>query len=75
MQVGVVADRLDVTMAVGGVTPDEAWPARHVVELDGVRMPVLSIEHLLQNKRTVGRPKDILDAQILERNLARRRRS
>lgn len=73
LQVGVVPDRLDVITGIEGVTFDEAWPARHVVELDGVEMPVLSPEHLLQNKRAAGRPKDLVDVGVLERRAARLR--
>ena len=72
LQVGVVPGRLDVITAIEGVTFDEAWPARHLIELDGVQMPVLSPEHLLQNKRAVGRPKDLVDVALLERREARR---
>lgn len=73
LQVSEAPGRLDVITAIEGVTFDEAWPARQVVELDGVQMPVLSPEHLLRNKRAVGRPKDLVDVGLLERREGRRR--
>jgi hypothetical protein len=38
----------------------------------GVPIHVLSVEDLLTNKRKVGRPQDLLDAENLERALRER---
>jgi len=36
------------------------------VELDGLQIPVLSREHLIQNKRASGRLQDLADVERLE---------
>jgi hypothetical protein len=45
---------------------DEAWAARRIVRTEGIDVPVLSREHLLRNKKAVGRPQDPADAARLE---------
>ena len=40
---------------------------RRRVEIGGLRVPVLSREHLIQNKRATGRPQDLADLARLER--------
>jgi hypothetical protein len=40
---------------------------RHVMyEIDGLRVPVIGRTHRILNKRTVRRPQDLLDADLLE---------
>ena len=51
--------------SVSGVDFDDAWPNRLVADLDGLRADVIGREQLLQNKVASGRPKDIVDADIL----------
>lgn len=65
-QIGVAPRRIDVLTALDGVEFAEAWPAREEVEVAGLRVPVISHRHLLQNKRATGRPKDLADAAWLE---------
>ena len=36
------------------------------VDVDGIVMPVLGRAQLIANKRASGRPKDLLDVQLLE---------
>lgn len=43
----------------------DAAPAATVFEVEGVRIPTASIEHLIQSKRT-GRLQDAADIQVLE---------
>ena len=65
-QVGVPPNRVDVITVVEGVGFDDAWNGRVEVEIDGLRVPVISKRHLIANKRTVGRPQDLLDAALLD---------
>jgi hypothetical protein len=65
-QVGVPPNRVDVITLVEGVQFTEAWQDRAEVEIDGLRVPVIGRAHLIINKRTVGRPQDLLDADLLE---------
>jgi hypothetical protein len=65
-QVGVPPNRVDVITVVDGVSFDDAWRERAIVEIDGLRVPVIGKAHLILNKRTVGRPQDLVDADLLE---------
>ena len=64
-QIGVPPQRIDIMTSVSGVEFDEAWPSRFVVDLDGIQASVIGREQLLKNKIASGRPKDIVDVEIL----------
>jgi hypothetical protein len=66
-QVGLPPTRIDVLTAIDGVDFDSAWATRVDADFDGVRASVLGRDALLRNKRSTGRPKDLLDADELER--------
>jgi hypothetical protein len=66
VQIGVAPRRIDLLTSIDGVDFDEAWRERTVVEIEGLRIPVLSRRHLILNKRAVGRPQDLADAARLE---------
>jgi hypothetical protein len=57
--------RIDILTA-NGVSFDEAWSEKEYHELAGVRVPVISRRHLLINKKSTGRPKDLADAAMME---------
>ena len=65
-QVGVPPNRVDVITVIDGVRFEDAWRDRVGVEIEGLRIPVIGRAHLILNKRTVGRPQDLLDADLLE---------
>lgn len=58
--------RIDILTSVSGVDFDNAWPNRLTADLDGLFAFVIGREELLQNKLASGRPKDLLDADILK---------
>jgi hypothetical protein len=64
-QIGIVPQRIDVMTSISGVDFDDAWPDRVVADLDGLRAEIIGRKHLLQNKIASGRPKDIIDVEIL----------
>ncbi len=66
VQIGAAPQRIDVMTTLDGVAFDTARARRLDVELDGIRIPVLSRSDLATNKRAVGRPQDIADASWLE---------
>ena len=66
-QIGVVPLRIDILTAVDGVSFDEAWADKIIVDFDGLPMPVLSKKLMIQNKRASGRLKDTLDLEALEK--------
>jgi hypothetical protein len=65
-QVGVPPNRVDVITTVDGVAFEAAWAERLHVDIDGIRIPVIGRRHLVANKRTVGRPQDLVDADLLD---------
>jgi hypothetical protein len=66
-QIGVAPRRIDLLTFIDGVDFDEAWPHRITAELEGLRIPVIGRDHLIQNKRASGRPKDLHDLDWLTR--------
>ena len=65
-QIGLPPRRIDLLTSISGVSFAEAERNLVEVEIDGLVLPVLGREQLLANKRASGRPKDLLDAQLLE---------
>jgi predicted nucleotidyltransferase len=65
-QVGVPPNRVDVITTVDGVQFPDAWQDRAEVDIDGLRIPIIGRRQLIVNKRTVGRPQDLVDADLLE---------
>lgn len=66
VQIGAAPQRIDLMTTLEGVAFDFAWPRRLDIQLDGIRIPVLSRDDLATNKRAVGRPQDMADAAWLE---------
>ncbi|MEP6755688.1 MAG: hypothetical protein ABJA67_09320 [Chthonomonadales bacterium] len=52
-----------------GLLFEEAWPDREFAELEGIKTPVISLKHLIQNKRAANRMKDRLDIMKLTKLL------
>jgi hypothetical protein len=61
-QIGIAPRRVDILTTIDAVEFEEAWPERKEVEVEGLKIPVISRHHLLQNKRATGRPRDQADA-------------
>jgi hypothetical protein len=65
-QIGIAPRRIDILTSIDGVEFDEAWAEREEVEVEGLRVFVISRRHLVQNKRATGRLRDQADAEWLE---------
>lgn len=60
--------RVDILQKISGVTFEEAWKARVKATIeDDTPIFILSREHLVQNKRVAGRPRDLLDVAEIEK--------
>ena len=57
--------RLDVLTRIKGLTFAQAWPKRVVKRIQGVRIPVIALDQLIQAKRAAGRPIDVQDVATL----------
>jgi hypothetical protein len=64
-QIGVAPRRIDIITQITGVTYDEADADKIIVEVEGIKLPVISLDKLIKNKNATGREKDKLDAQFL----------
>jgi len=70
-QIGVAPLRIDVLTAIDAVEFDEAWSSRFEARFAGLTVAVLSVQHLIRNKRAVGRAQDLADVEWLEKSAKR----
>ena len=68
-RIGMPPQRIDILTSITGVDFDDAWKNRVNETIDGLHVTVIGRNDLLKNKRATGRPKDLVDAQDLERTL------
>lgn len=66
-QIGIAPLRIDILTSIDGVSFDDAWQGRFRTSFAGIPVAVLSLEHLICNKRAAGRPQDLADLHWLER--------
>ena len=73
VQVGVEPSRVDILTSIDGVKFEAAYKARTETEVGGVRVPFVSLAHLIQNKRATGRERDQSDVAMLQAATKRRK--
>ena len=66
-RMGVPPARVDILMGIPGVAFGDAWRRRIEVDFDGLLVPFISREDLIEAKRASGRPQDLLDVDALLR--------
>ena len=66
-QIGVEPQRIDIISAVDGLDYADASSRAVKMNVDGLEIKVLSLDDLIINKRSSGRPKDVADALTLEK--------
>lgn len=64
-QIGVAPCRIDIITQIDGVEFEQAYPKRKEIEIDGIKIPVISKEDLIHNKESTGREKDKLDSKFM----------
>ena len=67
-QIGVAPLRIDILTGIDAVDFGEAWSSRLMARFAGEAVPVLSVKHLIRNKRAVGRAQDLADLEWLEKS-------
>ena len=67
-QIGVAPRRIDILTTIDAVLFQEAIEDPLVVEIEGLKIPVLSKTKLIKNKESTGRPKDKIDAETLRKS-------
>ena len=66
VRMGMPPHRIEIMMSVDGVESEACYAAREIATWDDVRVNVISLEHLKQNKRASGRLKDLADLDYLD---------
>lgn len=66
-QIGVTPRKIDIITQLDGVSFDEADEDKIIVEVEGLKLPVLSFEKLIKNKLSTGRERDELDVKLLKK--------
>lgn len=72
-QFGNSPRRIDILTRISGVDFQQAYERRTTVALEGMDLPVISLEDLIANKRATGRTQDLADVERLESLLSRDR--
>lgn len=67
-QVGIEPRRIDILSSITGVSFDEAWRERELVEIDGLKLSILGRAQLIENKCALGRKQDLADIERLSEN-------
>jgi predicted nucleotidyltransferase len=57
--------RIEILTSISGVDFADAYEKHVVDDLDGISVPLIGLEHLKDNKRASGRPKDLSDLEKL----------
>jgi hypothetical protein len=65
VQLGVPPVRIDLVTSLTGVTWEEAWEGKESGKYGDVDVYYLGREQLVQNKRALGRKKDLADLEAL----------
>jgi len=63
--------RIEILTEISGVEFGHAWDARQSCTVDGVAFGVIGRDDLIKNKRAAGRPQDLADVDVLERQSKR----
>jgi predicted nucleotidyltransferase len=71
---GIVLDIMTEMKGLEQFTFDECFQKASVASIDGIKVPFLHVNHLLENKKAVGRPKDLDDVRELEKIIEERKK-
>jgi predicted nucleotidyltransferase len=67
VRMGVEPMRIEILNYLKGVDFNEAYSRRRSVKVEDVSVDLIGLSDLLANKKAVGRPKDLVDVEELER--------
>jgi hypothetical protein len=65
LRFGPEEDHIDILASIGEMSFDQVWRNRVETVVDGVPVPFISKADLMENKRQVGRLRDLADAEEL----------
>jgi hypothetical protein len=64
-QIGLPPARIDILSSVSGVDFDSAWSRRLEIAIGDLRVGVIGRSDFIANKKATGRPRDLLDIELL----------
>jgi len=65
LQIGVAPNRIDILTSLEGVDFEAAWSRRDRTQYGDCEIGILSRADLIENKRRVARPQDLIDVEAL----------
>jgi predicted nucleotidyltransferase len=65
-QIGNSPRRIDIITNISGVTFEQAYANKATILIEGMEVPVISLEDLIANKRASARLQDLADVEKLE---------
>jgi len=66
LRFGPEEDHIDILASIGEMAFDQVWRNRVETMVEGIEIPFISKADLIENKRQVGRLRDLADAEELE---------
>ena len=66
-QIGVAPRRIDLITGVSGLQFEKAFAHSLEIDIEGIKIHILSVDDLIQNKNTTGRIKDLADVEVLKK--------
>ncbi len=65
-QIGNSPRRIDIITNISGVKFEQAYANKTIISIEGIEVPVISLEDLIANKRASARTQDLADVEKLE---------
>lgn len=65
-QIGLPPNRIGFLTTIDSVGFDDAWAAKAPCVVSGIAFNMISLRHLVANKRATGRPQDLADVARLQ---------
>jgi len=65
LRFGPDEEHIDILASIGAMPFDQVWRNRIETEVEGISVPFISKPDLIENKRQVGRLRDLADAEEL----------
>jgi hypothetical protein len=73
IQLGYPPNRIDIIASIDGIEFKDGWKNRIKDKFGSQSVFVISRKDLIKNKRTSGRPRDLLDLELLEKPITKKR--
>ena len=65
VRMGIPPMRIEILTTISGVSFEECYRSKNIVEIDGVKVSMINLKHLKENKKASGRHKDLNDLENL----------